>query len=176
MIANGKDPSGDLAAIFAERAVALARSVARTSDASQSTLLCFSHAERTFAVELPSVLRVLRARRLTRIPGAPRHLDRVFQESGRIVAALDASGLFGASVAPDGNEPIVLLGAGESWLGVRATRVLGTRAFATERLAGPASDLAGELAHCVCGIARDLTIVLDGKALVRSLRSRKEGP
>ncbi len=176
MIANGSDPSGDLLAVFTERAVALARSSVKAADASQWTFLCFSHAERTFAVELSSVLRVLRARRLTRIPGAPRHLERVFQESGRIVAALDASALFGSSVAPNGKEPMVLLSSGESWLGVRATRVVGTRTFAMDRLSAPTGDLGGDAAHWVCGIAHDLTIVLDGKALVRSLRSRKEGP
>ena len=87
-LASAADPSAtDLTAIFAERAVALARVGGERTDAARSTLLCFSHSERTFAVELSSVARVLRARKLTRIPRAPRQLDRVFQESGRIVAA-----------------------------------------------------------------------------------------
>ena len=166
----------DLAAVFAERAAALARSGDAQESSERTTLLCFSHGERTFAVELASVLRVLRPRRLTRIPKAPAHLDRVLHESGKIVAALDPSAMLGAPVLADGNEPIVLLAAADSWLGVRATRVLGPRPFAIERLTPPSGDLEEGVSRCVRGIAQDLTIVLDGALLVRNLRSRKEGP
>jgi purine-binding chemotaxis protein CheW len=164
----------ELNAVFAERAVALARGGGAVDDTAQTTLLCFSHGERTFAVELAAVLRVLRPRRLTRIPKAPPHIDRVLHESGRIVAVLDASALLGAPLVPKGDEPIVLLAAEDCWLGVRATRVLGPRPFATERLTPPSGDLDAHVARCVRGIARDLTIILDGTALVRVLRSRKE--
>ena len=166
----------ELNAVFAERAAALARTSGASGATAQTTLLCFSHGERTFAVELAAVLRVLRPRRLTRIPKAPPHIDRVLHESGRIVAVLDASALLGAPLAADGDEPIVLLAAEDSWLGVRATRVLGPRPFATERLTPPSGDLDAHVARCVRGIARDLTIILDGTALVRGLRSRKEHP
>lgn len=166
--------AADLDAVFAERAAVLGRAGDARDDSSRSTLLSFSHADRGFAVELSSVLRVLRPRRLTRIPTAPRHLDRVFHEAGRIVAALDPSALFGAPVAPDGKELIVLLIAGQHWLGVRASRVLGPRPFAMDRLAPATGELDAGAAQCVRGIAKDLTIVLDGEQLVRSLRSRKE--
>ena len=166
----------DMAAVFAERAAALAQSGDAGETSERTTLLCFSHGDRTFAVELASVLRVLRPRRLTRIPKAPVHVDRVLHESGKIVAALDPSAMLGAPVRAEGNEPIVLLAVADSWLGVRATRVLGPRPFAMDRLTPPSRDLEEGVSRCVRGIAQDLTIVLDGNLLVRSLRSRKEGP
>ena len=166
--------AAELDAVFAERAALLGRAGNAGDESSRSTLLSFSHADRSYAVELSSVLRVLRPRRLTRIPSAPHHLDRVFHEAGRIVAALDPSALFGAPVTPDGKELIVLLIAGEHWLGVRASRVLGPRPFAMDRLAPTSVELEAGGAQCVRGIAKDLTIVMDGEQLVRSLLSRRE--
>ena len=166
----------ELAAVFAERAAALARVNDDRDVSGRTPLLGFSHGERTFAVELAAVLRVLRPRRLTRIPKAPPYLDRVLHESGKIVAALDPSALFRAPVVSDGTESIVMLAAAGSWLGVRATRVLGPRPYALDRLTPPSGDVDAFISRCVRGIAQDLTIVLDGPGLVGTLRSRKENP
>jgi chemotaxis signal transduction protein len=166
------DPS-ELNRVFAERARALARADAGESRVPGVPLLSFSHGERRFAVELSSVLRVLRPRRLTRIPNAPRSHDHVFYEDGRIVAALDASALLGAPIPADGTEPILLLGAEGAILGVRATRVLGPKHFELEQLRPPSSDLEKRTARCIRGIASDLTIILDGSALTRTLRTKR---
>jgi chemotaxis signal transduction protein len=166
----------ELDAVFSERALALSRNVDSGDVArSGSVLFAFVHDAMTFAVELESVLRVLGKRRLSRIPGAPRHLDRVFYESGRIVSSVSPSVLFG-SADEDGGSPlaerIVLLDSSGTWLGVRATTVLGPRRFGDAELGKPSSALAPIIAPCVRGIAQDLTIMLDGTALVERLRQK----
>jgi len=165
----------ELDAVFAERAVALSRKFASSeAEAAGRTLLAFTHGTMTFAVELGSVLRVLGKRRVYRIPGAPRHLDRVFYESGRIVSAVSPSQLFASD--DDGEaesvERIVLLDHSGTWLGIRAARVLGPRHFADGDLGKPSAALASNIAPCVRGIADDLTIILDGAALVERLRQK----
>ena len=83
--------AGELEAVFSERAVALSRKVAFGSpESSRRTFFAFGHGAMTFAVELETVLRVLGKRRVSRIPGAPRHLDRVFYEGGRIAPGVAA--------------------------------------------------------------------------------------
>jgi chemotaxis signal transduction protein len=166
----------ELEAVFSERALALSRNV-DSGDVGRSgrTLFAFAYDAMTFAVELESVLRVLGKRRLSRIPGAPRHLDRVFYEGGRIVSAVSLPVLFGSANEGGGStfaERIVLLDGAGTWLGVRATSVLGPRRFGDAELGKPSSALAPIVAPCVRGIAQDLTIILDGTALVERLRQK----
>ena len=158
-----------LGAVFAERAEALARAV-QADDGEGVDLLTFMRGGMSFALELSSVLRVLSPRRLTRIPGAPRRLDRVFYEGGRVISALDPIALFDDG-AEDSSaaEPIVLLEAAGARLGIRATSVLGPRRFRTEDLTPPSVALEAAVAACVKGIAQDLTVVLSGASLVRTL-------
>lgn len=173
------DPGpSELDSVFSERALALSRKVAfGAPESSGKRVFAFAHGAMTFAVELESVLRVLGKRRLSRIPGAPRHLDRVFYESGRIVSAVSPPVLFGSAEADDATavaERIVLLEGNGTWLGVRATRALGPRNLGEGELGKPSSALAPSIAPCVRGIADDLTIILDGAALVEKLRQKEK--
>jgi chemotaxis signal transduction protein len=166
----------ELDTIFSERALALSRKVAFGAvEGSGRNVFAFAYGAMTFAVELESVLRVLGKRHLSRIPGAPRHLERVFYESGRIVSAVSPPVLFGSAETADASrvaERIVLLDGSGTWLGIRATRVFGPRSIGEGELGKPSSALAPSIAPCVRGIADDLTIILDGTALVERLRQK----
>ena len=168
--------AAELEAVFAERALALSRNVDSNGvERSGAAFFVFAHGAMTFAVELESVLRVLGKRRVSRIPGAPRHLDSVFYENGRIVSVVSLPMLFG-SADNDGEgrfaDRIVVLNASGTWLGVRATRVLGPTRFSDAEPGKPSSALAPAIAPCVRGIAEDLTIILDGTLLVERLRQK----
>jgi len=161
----------ELSAIFASRAEALARAGRVDREETGAHLLAFVHGSMSFAVEPGAVLRVLSSRKLTRIPGAPRHLDRVIYDGGRVVSVLHPVALFGQSdTQPEDSEAVLLLEREGRRLGVRATRVVGPRQLDVDRLGPPSAALEPSIASCVKGIAEDLTVVLDGTALLRALR------
>jgi purine-binding chemotaxis protein CheW len=160
----------DIDAVFAERAEALSRAVRSTEHDASSPLLSFVCGDMSFAVDLAAVQRVLPPRRLTRIPNAPKHVDRVLYESGRVVSVVDPAAMLGRTVASEGSDTVVLLGMEGIWLGLRATRVMGSRRVGVDALGPPSTALDSVIASCVKGIADDLTIVLDAPALVLSLR------
>jgi len=172
-----REPSdSELAAVFAERAVALSRNVGAGADHDEGrTLLAFSHGAMSFAVEMESVVRIFGNRRISKIPAAPRHLGHLFYESGRIISAVSPSALFSNTDDHDDTEHaqrIVLLESSGAWLGILATRVFGPRAFRSDVFGKPSSSLRPDIAPCVRGIAEDLTVVLDGTALVEGLRQK----
>lgn len=160
----------ELALTFAERATRLATPLVSTDNTNATATLAFACGDMSFAVALPTVLRVLTSKPFTRIPGAPPHLSDVFYESGRIVSAFDPAALLGRPSRNDRNRWIVLLEAGPGWLGVAATSLLGIKRFEVGNLAPPSPGLAPWIASCLHGIAEDLTIFLDGTALVQALR------
>jgi chemotaxis signal transduction protein len=161
----------ELSAIFASRAEALARAGRVGREETGARLLAFVHGSMSFAVEPGVVLRVLSSRKLTRIPGAPRHLDRVIYDGGRVVSVLHPVALFGeGGTQPDDSETVLLLECEGRRLGVRATRVVGPRQVDLGRLGPPSTALEPTIARCVKGIAEDLTVVLDGAALIGALR------
>jgi chemotaxis signal transduction protein len=161
----------ELSAIFASRAEALARAGQVGREETGAHFLAFVHGAMSFAVEPGAVLRVLSPRRLTRIPGAPRHLDRVLYDGGRVVSVLHPVALFGDGDTKMGDsETVLLLECEGRRLGLRATRVVGPRRVDVDRLGPPSAALDPRIATCVKGIAEDLTVVLDGTALVEALR------
>ena len=165
--------NGELEAIFALRAESLARNDVSTAGRIGTPLLAFSHGQIQFAVELSVVSRVVGGKVLTALPKAPAHLDHVFYEGGRIISALNPSALLGESAAVRGPEVILLLEAGGTRLGIRATQVSGTRAMDLGALGPVSPALDANVATCIRGIGDDLTVVFDGATLISALRAKR---
>ncbi len=161
----------ELERVFAERAEALAQATEIDEGAHGSALLAFVHGGVRFALDTTRVLRILRARSLTRIPCAPEHMDRVLYEAGRIVSVIDLSLLFGRGRASDEETRIVLVESDSRWLGIRAEQALGTLRLDLSALTPASPSLDARIATSVRGISDDMTIVLDAASLVRAMQS-----
>ncbi len=161
----------ELERVFAERAEALAQLQETEAGTRGAPLLSFVHAGIKLATDTNRVLRILRARSLTRIPCAPEHLGRVLYEAGRIVAVADLSLLFGRGRCADDESRIVLLEAESRWLGIRAHEVLGPVRIDLGALSPASPSLDPRVAACVRGISDDMTIVLDAALLVRAMQA-----
>ncbi len=162
--------TSELERVYAERAAALAQSSALELESSGLDLFAFAHAGIKLALETTSVLRILRPRPLTAVPGAPRHLGHVFYEAGRIVSVADVSLLLGRHDCPRDGARIVLLEGSGRWLGICTESVLGPMRCDSSRLGAPSPNLDPRIAGSVRGVADDMTVVLDGMALVDSLK------
>lgn len=155
--------------LFAERAAALAQGLADTREHVGAASFAFVHAGIRLAVDMGCVLRILRSRRLTRVPGAPEHLRQIFYEAGRIVSVVDVSLLLGRSPCPAGDDRVVLLEQRGRWLGVCTQKVIGPVRFELSKLGAPSPNLDARIARCVRGVADDMTVVVDGSALVEAV-------
>lgn len=164
--------TSELERIYAERAAALAQVTALEVQKSSLDLFAFVHAGIRLAFDTTSVLRILRPRPLTAVPGAPPHLSHVFYEAGRIVSIADVSLLLGRSSCRQDGARIVLLEGDGLWLGICTESVLGPIRFDSARLGAPSPNLDPRIARSVRGVADDMTVVLDGVALVDSLKDR----
>ena len=133
-------------------------------------LFAFVHAGIRLALDTRSVARILRPRPLTAIPSAPPHLSHVFYEAGRVVSIADVSLLLGRNICPRDGARIVLLEGSSRWLGVCTESVLGPIRCDSSRLGAPSPNLDPRIARSVRGVADDMTVVLDGVALVDSLK------
>jgi chemotaxis signal transduction protein len=160
----------ELERIFSERARALSEASDDRDQISGQILFSFVHAGIRLAVDTASVLRILRPRPVTVLPGAPSHLNQVFYEAGRIVSLADVALLLGRSTAAHSGARIVLLEGKSAWLGVVTDSVLGPTRIDTARLGAPSPHLDPRIARCVRGVGDDMTVVLDGALLVESLR------
>ena len=160
----------ELERVYAERAAALAQGGEAQVEGHGLELFAFVHAGIRLALDTRSVLRILRPRGLTSVPGAPPHLSHVFYESGRIVSVADVSLLLGRSRCLQSGTRIVLLEGNGRWLGICTESVLGPMRCDPSRLCAPSPNLDPRIARSVRGVGDDMTVVIDGVALVDSLK------
>jgi purine-binding chemotaxis protein CheW len=162
--------AGELERVYAERAAALAQGTTLEVQSRGLDLFAFVHAGIRLALDTTSVVRILRPRPLTAVPGAPPHLSHVFYEAGRIVSIADVSLLLGRGNCPHDGARIVLLEGSGFWLGICTESVLGPLRCDAARLGAPSPNLDARIARSVRGVADDMTVVLDGVALVDTLK------
>lgn len=158
-----------LTQIFRARATALARRSRRDETERGAMHLRFQVHGASFGIDLRQVRTISVPHWVTSIPGAPEHLARVFQVSGRIVSLLDLGALFGMPRANVERQQAVLLEHKASLLGIIAHKVVGIAPIDTRDLS-PGTAATGEGSEFIMGITADMTLVLDVPRLVTELR------
>jgi chemotaxis signal transduction protein len=159
----------DLASVFRERAVALAKRPSRGTLTAGAQHLRFSVQDLRFAIAVADVKTCLAASWVTRIPCAPAHMADVIHVQGRLVSVLDLGVLFGAGAAirSVGNQArVILVEALGRTVGVWAGQLdgivtLDQAAFDTARTQGSRG------AEFLRGITADMTLVLAATELVK---------
>lgn len=158
-----------LTQIFRARATALARRSHREHTARGALHIRFQVHGVVFGVDLRQVRTISVPHWVTSVPGAPEHLARVFQVSGRIVSLLDLGALLGSPRVNVERQQAVLLEHEESLLGVFAHKVVGIAPIDTRDLS-PGTAATGKGSEFITGITADMTLVLDAPRLVTELR------
>jgi purine-binding chemotaxis protein CheW len=135
-------------------------------------VVTFRLGEDRFAVDIQVVERVLRYQEPTAVPKLPDWVEGVLHYQSRVIPVLDLRSRFTLErVAPRSETRIVVLSAGEQWLGVVVDAVLGVESLAPEQLSPPPTLFRGLAAEYLRGIARHdetLLIVLDTDRLLTS--------
>jgi purine-binding chemotaxis protein CheW len=154
------------------RARALARPLAapQTQEGSLEVVL-FSLGRERYALETRAVREVLRLIDLTPLPGAPAPFAGVTNHRGEILVVVDLRALFG--IAAEGVTDlsrVVVLGEGESQVGLLADQVSEVKKLRPEAIEPPPDSVSGIGREVLRGLTGDATLVLDAEALVRHRR------
>ena len=142
------------------------------STATSSQVVTFRLGEDRFAVDIQVVERVLRYQEPTAVPKLPDWVEGVLHYQSRVIPVLDLRSRFTLErIAPRTETRILVLSAGEQWLGVVVDAVLGVESLAAGQLSPPPALFRGLAAEYLRGIARHddaLLIVLDTDRLLTS--------
>jgi purine-binding chemotaxis protein CheW len=159
------------AALLEERARALARPLARHTQASSLLeLMHFRSGEQDYALETRFVLEVLRSlEQLVPLPGAPEALRGLTLLHGEALAVVELAPLFGRA-APSSHGPVLVVGTGRPELGLRADTVEEILLVSRDTLLPAPPALGHQERALVSGISRDGIIVLEGGALLEEGR------
>jgi purine-binding chemotaxis protein CheW len=135
-------------------------------------VVTFRLGEDRFAVDIQVVERVLRYQEPTAVPKLPDWVEGVLHYQSRVIPVLDLRSRFTLERIPPRTETrILVLSAGEHWLGVVVDAVLGVESLAPEQLSPPPALFRGLAAEYLRGIARhdeNLLMVLDTDRLLTS--------
>lgn len=135
-------------------------------------VVTFRLGEDHFAVDIQVVERVLRYQQPTPVPNLPDWVEGVLDYQGRAIPVLDLRRRFSLErVAPRTETRILVLTAGDEWLGAVVDVVLGVESVTGDQLTPPPPLFRGLAAEYLRGIARHgerLLIVLDTERLLTS--------
>jgi purine-binding chemotaxis protein CheW len=168
---NGTLDQAALAQVFRRRAELLAkRTETGADDALRGQYLVFDIGSARCAVALRQIRSILTLNWITRIPGAPEFKSRIAHLEGRIVTLVDLKMLLelGASTGTEHAKRCLLLEHGTLLLGIMINDLRGITRLDDTNLSPAAPS--GLQQRVVRGVTPDLTIVLDGPALVTALR------
>jgi len=158
-----------LTGIFRARAAALARRSHREQVERGTLHIRFMVHGVVFGVDLRHVRTITVPHWMTTVPGAPEHLARVFQVSGRIVSLLDLGALLALPRANADRQQAVLIDHKGALLGLVAHKLVGIAPVDTRELS-PGTSATGKGSEFITGISADMTLVLDAPRLLSELR------
>ncbi|MDF1565455.1 MAG: chemotaxis protein CheW [Deltaproteobacteria bacterium] len=148
------------------RATTLARTERASTEGLDRQHLAFWIGQARCAVDLALVGGVVTPRWVTPLPTAPRRLSRVIQVQGTIVPVADLIEVLGVKPHDQtSTKRAVLLSLGSRHLALLTHRAEEIIRLDPDRLSSPGRDASG----FIRGLAPDLTLVLDGEALLSSL-------
>lgn len=166
--------AGAIAAIFQERARALAQRGEQVRTGQGSQHLLFDLGKVRFAVPFSDVRSIAPLSWVTRIPGASEYKCRVTHIAGRIVSLVDLNLLLQLGTPENAvrDDRCLLLEHGGSYLGLLVNELRGIEDLDTSILSPAAHNAQGDF---VKGIAKGFVLVLDGKRVVTALRDESAG-
>jgi purine-binding chemotaxis protein CheW len=135
-------------------------------------VVTFRLGEDRFAVDIQAVERVLRHQVPTTVPKLPDWVEGVLDYRSRVIPVLDLRRRLSLEpAAPRPETRIIVLMAGDQWLGAIVDAVLGVETLGAEQLTPPPPLFRGLAAEYLRGIARQgesLLMVLDTERLLTS--------
>jgi purine-binding chemotaxis protein CheW len=158
-------------ALLEERARALARPPAATSDAGVLHLVTFALANERYGIEARHVRAVARLSDYTPVPGAPDFLLGVMNLRGEVLAVVDLRKFLGAAVRGVSDlSRVLVLGADRAEFGILADEAHEVRPLAADAVLDPPASVAGIGREYLLGVTADALIILDGAVLLRDPR------
>ncbi|HJU90078.1 MAG TPA: chemotaxis protein CheW [Gemmatimonadaceae bacterium] len=135
-------------------------------------VVTFRLGEDRFAVDIQVVERVLRYQEPTVVPKLPDWVEGVLHYQSRVIPVLDLRRRFSVEgLSPRTETRILVLSAGEQWIGVVVDSVMGVESLGADQLSPPPALFRGLSAEYLRGIAKHddiLLIVLDTDRLLTS--------
>jgi purine-binding chemotaxis protein CheW len=124
-----------------------------------------------YAVAIERVREVMKSPPVTEVPRAPPHVLGVVTVRGEVVAVIDPRRRLGLpGLAPEGNERVIIVDAGDGPCGILVDRVASVVRLRPGTIEPCPQGLGGANADCLAGIGREgdrLFTVLDLGALLR---------
>jgi purine-binding chemotaxis protein CheW len=133
--------------------------------AAAQQLVTFRLGDDQFAVDVAVVERVLRYTAPAQVPNLPSWIDGVLEHGGRVVPVIDLRTRFGMPrLSPRPEHRILVVSAGDDWLGVTVDSVHEVLSVAPDEIAPPPPLFRGLAAEYLKGLVRrdgSLLIFLD---------------